>query len=61
MVTMDQMRKASPIQLGAFDRMTIPLETHLAQLNNYVEYYGWTSADRVCHLKASLENVLKND
>jgi len=50
-------RKASTIRLGAFDGMNIPLETHLAKLNNCSAYYGWSSADRVCHLKASLEGA----
>jgi predicted aspartyl protease len=31
------------------------LETHLARLRNCSAYYGWSEADRVCHLKASLE------
>ena len=52
--TMDQLRKASTIQLGVFDGMSIPLETHLAKLNNCSDFCGWTSSDRVCHLKASL-------
>ena len=57
METMEQMRKASTIRLGAFDGMNIPLETHLAKLNNCSAYYNWTSSDRVCHLKASLEGA----
>ena len=50
-------KKASTIRLGVFDGANIPLETHLAKLRNCSSYYGWTSADRVCHLKASLEGA----
>lgn len=50
-------RKASTIRLGAFDGTNLPLETHLAKLSNCSTYYGWSAADRVCHLKASLEGA----
>ena len=47
-------RRPATIMLGAFDGST-PVETHLAKLRNCSEFYGWSSTDRVCHLKASLE------
>jgi hypothetical protein len=50
-------RKASTICLGAFNGTSIPLETHLAKLNNCSIHYGWSAADRVFHLKASLEGA----
>ena len=56
-VSLDQPKKTSTIRLNAFDGMNIPLETHLAKLNNCSRYYNWTAADRVCHLKASLEGA----
>jgi hypothetical protein len=48
-------RRAATIRLGAFDGTSVPLETHLARMRNCSAYYGWSEADRVCHLKASLE------
>jgi hypothetical protein len=48
-------RRSATIKLGVFTGTNIPLETHLAKLRNCADYYGWTEADRVCHLKASLE------
>ena len=47
-------RRPATIKLGAFDGST-PLETHLAKLRNCSEFCGWSSTNRVCHLKASLE------
>ena len=48
-------RRAATIKLGGFSGTNVPLETHLAKLRNCSEYYGWSSSDRLCHLKASLE------
>jgi hypothetical protein len=48
-------RRSTTIRLGAFNGTNVPLETHLAKLRNCSAYYGWSEADRVCHLKASLE------
>ena len=50
-------RKPATIKLGAFTGTNMPLETHLAKLRNCAIYYGWTSSDCVCHLKASLEDA----
>ena len=41
------------IKLDAYDGST-PLQTHLSKLANCASYYGWTTRDRLCHLKASL-------
>jgi hypothetical protein len=48
-------RRSATIKLGTFDGRNVPLETHLAKLRNCAEYYGWSEADRVAHLKASLD------
>jgi hypothetical protein len=53
-VTSRAERRPATIKLGAFDGST-PLVTHLAKLKNCSEFYGWSSTDRVCQLKASLE------
>jgi len=55
--TAADVKKSSTIRLGAFDGNNMPLETHLAKLRNCAAYYGWSAADRVCHLKASLEGA----
>jgi hypothetical protein len=47
-------RRLATIRLPSFDGST-PLDTHLARLQNCSVFYGWTAADRLCHLKASLD------
>ena len=47
-------RTLATIKLGGYNGST-PLETHLAKMENCAVYYNWTTRDRLCHLKASLE------
>jgi hypothetical protein len=48
-------RRLATIYLRAFTESNIPLDIHLAKLANCSSHYGWREADRVCHLKTSLE------
>jgi hypothetical protein len=47
-------RRLATIKLDSFDGNSVPLSTHLAKLDNCSHYYGWSSTERLCHLKASL-------
>ena len=46
-------RSLPTIKLDQYDGSS-PLQTHLSKLENCAKYYGWSSDDRLCHLKASL-------
>ena len=52
--SLGQRRMLPTIKLGNYDGSTA-LETHLAKFENCSAYYGWTSRDRLFHLKASLD------
>jgi len=42
------------LKLGTYNGTT-PLETFLAKFENYSNYYGWNTRERLCHLRACLE------
>jgi len=42
------------IKLGTYNGSTC-LKTFLAKFENYSDYYDWNDAERLCHLRASLE------
>ena len=46
--------RAPTIKLSSYNS-SMPLETHLAKLDICADYYSWSSRDRLCHLKASLD------
>ena len=44
------------LKLGTYDGSAC-LVTFLAKFENCIDYYGWTSKEQLCHLRASLEGA----
>ena len=44
------------LKLGSYDGSTC-LMTFLAKFENCIDYYGWSSKEQLCHLRASLEGA----